>query len=230
LLGQLAGASLISVVLILAAKRYRDSRPWGSVVLAILVAWAVALPILIPVAVRFDSVNATSTAIAFLSGLAVFGAACVSLGIAWRRGHLPSRALQLYEEALKTPVRAFILMVVVAPLCEEYIFRGFLYDIFAAWGALVAIAFTTALFVAMHRDWWSVPHLIVAGLVFALLRQTSDGLALPIIAHALANLVAFAALFFVVPRTRWAQVVEGQASGSAASVSLLEVDDGRSVL
>jgi membrane protease YdiL (CAAX protease family) len=208
LLVQLGVTSLLSVALILTAKRYRDSRPWGSVLLVILIAWAVALPILIPAAVRFDSVNATSVVIAILSGLAVFGTACVSFGVVWRSGHLPQRMLQLYRDALKTPVRAFILMVIVAPLCEEFIFRGFLYDLFATWGAVVAITCTTALFVAMHRDWWSVPHLIVAGLAFALLRQTSDGLPLPIIAHAVANLVAFAALFFVVPRSRWAPMVE----------------------
>lgn len=85
-------------------------------------------------------------------------------------------------------------MVIVAPICEEFIFRGFFLQGLMGFGAIAAVFLTTLLFVAAHGDPVSAPHLIVAGLLFGAIAIVSGGLAGPIAAHGLTNLIGYMGL------------------------------------
>jgi membrane protease YdiL (CAAX protease family) len=92
--------------------------------------------------------------------------------------------------------RALALMVIVAPLCEEYLFRGCVFQAVLFLGAVPAIALSSIAFVVAHRDAASAPYLAVAGVLFGVLTAASGSLLSAIVAHAIANLIAFAALRF----------------------------------
>lgn len=85
-------------------------------------------------------------------------------------------------------------MVIVAPICEEFVFRGFFLQGLIGFGAITAVSLTTLLFVAAHGDPVGAPHLIVAGVVFGAIAIVSGGLAGPIAAHGLTNLIGFVGL------------------------------------
>jgi membrane protease YdiL (CAAX protease family) len=83
------------------------------------------------------------------------------------------------EEFFKTRNSAILLMamaVLVAPLVEETVFRGYLYPLFAkTFGILPGILLTGALFGLMHapqlgRTWGLVSLLILVGVIFTFAR------------------------------------------------------------
>jgi membrane protease YdiL (CAAX protease family) len=183
--------SAISVALIVLDKRQRPSGRWRAATFAALLVWALALPFF---ASKYLDLPRLDLRAALLVGLLVVVAAYANQSLARHLGWDLSHFDQRLAIAMQTPWRTCALMVIVAPVCEECIFRGFLLEISLAWGIVAALAFTTSLFVAVHTDWASVPHLTIAGLLFAALAITSGGLAGPIAAHATANLLGFVAL------------------------------------
>ena len=92
---------------------------------------------------------------------------------------------------------AFWLLVVAAPVAEEFLFRGVLLKVFARhvsfWGANV---FQACIFAAMHLDPAGFPWLFILGLTAGFLARRSGGLLAPILLHAVFNLMA--ALYFLV--------------------------------
>jgi membrane protease YdiL (CAAX protease family) len=83
------------------------------------------------------------------------------------------------EDLFKSRVGAFLLMgmaVLVAPLVEETVFRGYLYPLFAkSLGVAPGIVITGALFGLMHAPqlgwtWGLVAMLITVGIIFTLAR------------------------------------------------------------
>jgi membrane protease YdiL (CAAX protease family) len=88
----------------------------------------------------------------------------------------------------------WVALVVVAPVGEELLFRGFLHRGWApsrlgAWGT---VAVTSALWAALHQqyDWGGILVIFLMGLLFGWLRQRSGSTTLTIVLHALNNLVA----------------------------------------
>ena len=76
---------------------------------------------------------------------------------------------------------------ILAPLGEEILFRGFLYrTIQVRFGQGWAIGVSSVLFGLLHGVFYALP-LALVGLMFALLRQRTGGLAAPILAHAFHN-------------------------------------------
>jgi membrane protease YdiL (CAAX protease family) len=90
------------------------------------------------------------------------------------------------------------LTCVVAPICEEFLFRGFIFRALANWrGALPAAAMTAVLFGAVHYG--SAPKLdlvplALLGFGLCLLYRASGSLYPCMAAHSLNNSVAFASL------------------------------------
>lgn len=82
--------------------------------------------------------------------------------------------------------------VIVAPLVEEYLFRGLGMGCLLerGWSPVIAILVTSALFAVTHVQY--VPSgmflIFVSGVIFGYLRLISGALTLPILAHALLNL------------------------------------------
>lgn len=87
-----------------------------------------------------------------------------------------------------------IAVVIIAPLWEELLFRGFLFRSLSESraGPRGAIVFTAAIWAAMHLqyDWFGVAQVFAIGLVFGWLRLRSGSALLIIPLHMAANLVA----------------------------------------
>ncbi|MBK5961896.1 hypothetical protein CCR97_27355 [Rhodoplanes elegans] len=87
--------------------------------------------------------------------------------------------------------------VLLAPVVEETVFRGFLWHgIARRHGAAAALAGTSVVFAAFHWGYWmraggvdllSVAHYIVMGGVLGMFRLASGSSVVPMVAHAMAN-------------------------------------------
>jgi len=105
--------------------------------------------------------------------------------------------VQLFKTADQGSLRiAIVLMcVVVAPLTEELLYRGFVFGIARDWaGSWPAAAFSAAVFSLAHQNLMAALPLFVLGLGFALSYQRSRCLWVPMLAHALFNAGNLAAL------------------------------------
>lgn len=85
----------------------------------------------------------------------------------------------------------FIVGGCIAPIAEEVLFRGYLYTYCRRWGILTALAFSTAVFVALHLPSGLPVTQIIGGIVFALAYEYSGSLIAPILIHSLGNLAIF---------------------------------------
>jgi membrane protease YdiL (CAAX protease family) len=90
----------------------------------------------------------------------------------------PSRPLPI-EKIFATRSLTFLYMataVLVAPLVEETIFRGYLYPVAArSFGAMGGIIFTGAVFGLLHGSqlwggWWQIGLLVIVGILFTFAR------------------------------------------------------------
>lgn len=132
-----------------------------------------------------------SVLIAF-GGLAVLLFATDLTSYLLGRPLVPTVMVDVYRTAwLPTLLLA---MVVLAPLGEEILFRGFLYEGIAASqaGPIVAIIVSTATFALMHvqYDWYGVLGVAAIGLYLGVVRYRAGSLFLTMLLHAAANVVA----------------------------------------
>jgi uncharacterized protein len=85
-------------------------------------------------------------------------------------------------------------IVVLAPVGEETLFRGFLYQGIAAsrWGHIVAILITTVVFALLHSqyDWYGVVAVAVIGLYLGVVRYLTGSMLLTMVLHGVSNAYA----------------------------------------
>lgn len=83
--------------------------------------------------------------------------------------------------------------VIAAPLFEELVFRGFLLGVLLArgWLPVQAVLASSLLFALTHTQYTAYGQLLIflSGCVFAVLRLQTGGIRVPILAHALLNLI-----------------------------------------
>ncbi len=108
----------------------------------------------------------------------------------------------LLREARGLPAWGFVLLclsaVVVAPVTEEIVFRGFVYATFRRWwGPLGSICASAVLFAALHGHAPAFLQLFVVGFLFAYLYERTGSLVAPIAAHALVNLHSMLVILIV---------------------------------
>ena len=89
----------------------------------------------------------------------------------------------------------FITVAVATPIYEELIFRGWLWEaISRRWGKWTALVLTSLIFASLHdvysNHWNAMPHFIVMGLLFGLIRQLTESVRAGIYMHAIVNTVA----------------------------------------
>jgi membrane protease YdiL (CAAX protease family) len=98
---------------------------------------------------------------------------------------------QRYEYLL-----AFFTLVVVAPVAEEVLFRGYLYGklrgIMPLW---IAAVFTSLLFAAIHLQWNVAVDVFVLSIIMCLLREVTGSIWAGIVVHIIKNGIAFYLLF-----------------------------------
>ncbi|MBV8171395.1 MAG: CPBP family intramembrane metalloprotease [Candidatus Eremiobacteraeota bacterium] len=187
-------ASVITIVFVGVARHYRGQPRGGPPTHAALTVWAVALPLIIPGALGLRFITAHSVLLAVLAGLLLYATAFALSLVLARVMRASPTFIRLAQGAAHAPLRTAVLMIVIAPLCEEFVFRGFLFCLFVRWGIGTAVIATAVLFVVSHRDRAGAPLFALAGILFALLRVSSYGLASPIIAHAVGNALSFVSL------------------------------------
>lgn len=100
------------------------------------------------------------------------------------------------------PLMALLIVltvVLVAPLCEEVLYRGLLWGGLTRLGAnrWVAFAVTTIIFALAHFEWPRALLLLVVALPLGLARVYTDGLLAPIVTHQINNLLPGIGLYFL---------------------------------
>lgn len=81
-----------------------------------------------------------------------------------------------------------VFAVVVAPVFEEIVFRGYFYGILKRYTGIVAAAIiVSAFFAVVHMHWPALPGLFIVGMVFTFAYERSGSLTAPIVCHALFN-------------------------------------------
>jgi membrane protease YdiL (CAAX protease family) len=81
-----------------------------------------------------------------------------------------------------------IVAVVLAPIVEEVIFRGYLYAVFKNWaGSLASMFFTAVLFAAVHGNVAVLPSLLILAIGLTIAYEWSGSILVPIAMHASFN-------------------------------------------
>jgi membrane protease YdiL (CAAX protease family) len=107
-----------------------------------------------------------------------------------------------FEKMMKTPVLVLLfaaLVVLVGPLCEELVFRGFMMPLLIrSVGAAAGIVITAALFGALHgfqySDWRIVLLISSAGVAFGWRRYVTGSTVDSVLMHVGFNLAPFLAI------------------------------------
>ena len=87
---------------------------------------------------------------------------------------------------------------VIAPVCEEFLFRGFFYVVFKRYiGAPASALITAALFAAFHVSLTAFPSLFVLALCFTIAFEKTGSLVVPVTMHALFNASQLGVLYFI---------------------------------
>ena len=106
---------------------------------------------------------------------------------------IPEFMVKIYESARFLPLLV-IALVVAAPIFEEMFFRGFMLIGFRrSWmGAVFSVIVTSALWAAIHLqyDFWTIVMIFFMGLFLGAARLKTGSIYLPIVMHAISNLIA----------------------------------------
>lgn len=98
-----------------------------------------------------------------------------------------------------TALIVLFLVVVVAPLCEEILYRGVLWGAFARLRAKpwMCLVLTTIVFSVAHLEFERTLLLLVVAIPIGLARLYTDGLVAPVVAHMVNNLLPGIGLYLV---------------------------------
>jgi membrane protease YdiL (CAAX protease family) len=93
-------------------------------------------------------------------------------------------------------VLAFVGLVIIPPLAEEIVFRGFLYRGLATkWRKVWAAIFSSLLFALVHFQWNVGIDVFVLSLVLVFIYEKTKNLWVCVGLHAVKNMIAFMAIF-----------------------------------
>jgi len=107
----------------------------------------------------------------------------------------PSVQAFLTAGGVVVPATILIMAVVVAPLTEEFVFRGMFQGLARKrFGTLIAIGASAVLFALVHGSVYALPSLIVVGMGVAIVYARTRSLLAPIVFHVLHNAVELTAL------------------------------------
>lgn len=94
-------------------------------------------------------------------------------------------------------VAALLLVAVIAPICEEVVYRGLLWGALEQrWGRVIAVTVSTLVFALAHLEPQRAPLLLVVAVPIALARLHSGSLWGGIIAHQVTNLLPGMVMMF----------------------------------
>lgn len=103
----------------------------------------------------------------------------------------------------RTVIVTMLLGMVLAPIAEEFIFRGYLYGIFKRYfGMFAGTLLNAALFACFHLNLMSLPGLSILAICLTLAYELTGTIAVPMFMHAMFNSLTFAALLSDASLTR----------------------------
>jgi membrane protease YdiL (CAAX protease family) len=102
----------------------------------------------------------------------------------------PSKIEELVSNKNVSYIMLLVVVSIIAPICEEIFFRGFLFQGFKKrWGVPAGILISSALFSAAHLDLYNSLPLLAIGWVLAYLFHKTKSLFPVIFLHAIYNLL-----------------------------------------
>jgi membrane protease YdiL (CAAX protease family) len=111
----------------------------------------------------------------------------------------PQEVVEFLQNA-ETPrdrLAVLAMAVVVAPVAEEMIFRGYLYPVGKKYlGPFLSMSATSLLFAVLHGHMGSIPALFTLAMCLGLAYEKSGTLVVPMIMHAVFNAVSVTAILF----------------------------------
>jgi membrane protease YdiL (CAAX protease family) len=124
----------------------------------------------------------------FASGAATVAALAIARALVGYTPHVPNT---LDDFSGTWELVGAVLALVAAPLCEEVLFRGFLFQgLRVRWRFWPAAVISAGLFALVHGSVLRLPAVFVVGLLLAWLFERKKTLAAPIAAHMTLNLIA----------------------------------------
>lgn len=111
------------------------------------------------------------------------------------------KIVEFFSEASKESDLSKVLVaagvgIFVAPLAEEFIFRGYIYGVLRRYlGPLTALVLNAALFAAIHFNLLALPSLFLLAICFTLAYEATGSLLVPMMMHAMFNAVTLVKVF-----------------------------------
>ena len=93
------------------------------------------------------------------------------------------------------PIFSFILMTIVVPVVEEFVFRKTLIGCTRKYGEKIAIIFSSAMFALFHMNLQQLFYAFAIGLVFGYVYSKTGNLVYTIIFHSINNMLGYFASF-----------------------------------
>ncbi len=109
----------------------------------------------------------------------------------------------LFRDVVHSSNRSGIAQIVIAgaiiaPLCEEFLFRGFFYGVGKRYlGPVASGLITSAFFAANHANIAAFPSLFILALCFTIAYEASGSLLVPMVMHALFNSAQLVFLYLI---------------------------------
>jgi membrane protease YdiL (CAAX protease family) len=116
-------------------------------------------------------------------------------------GQMEAQEVVQFLQEAKSPrdrLAVMTMAVVIAPVAEEIIFRGYLYPAGKRFvGPFFSLVATSLLFAVLHGHSASVPALFTLAVCLGLAYEKTGTLLVPMVMHAVFNAVSVAAIMFL---------------------------------
>jgi len=112
----------------------------------------------------------------------------------------PQEVVQFLQnaESPRDRLAVMVMAIIVAPVAEEVIFRGYLYPVGKRYaGPFFAMVLSSLIFAALHGHTASLPALFTLAMCLGLAYEKTGTLLVPMVMHAVFNAVSVAAIMFL---------------------------------
>lgn len=147
-------------------------------------------------------VGTMSKPLVLTTGGAVLATYLAAHGVAWLLGLPREPSMQTLFRFQTTPVQHIVVvasLLVLVPIAEELLYRHFVLSVFPwqnnAWWAFAGVLASAGLFTAIHDHyvyWTTYATLFLFAFIVGVARVASGGLALPVLLHLFAVVIALA--------------------------------------